>query len=507
MTIEGPTSDGTPEVTPELTLAVTPDETPEAVSGAPESMTLTRRKFTRGRIIGIGAAAFLTVVVGSALAYALLSGGGAQPESVLPGDTAVFAKIDLNPKIGQRVNLVRLVSKFPQALKNFNQDDPIASVFNEVTRNSNFDWSQLKPWIGNRFAVGAIETSQGVQLVLVLAVTNESEMRYFFAKQFPDLKYFVASNFVVIGDSQETINLVQSAPSHLSDNANFKSDVSALGGDQLGLIWGELKSLESLYGDTFDSYLSDRGLGGNLDSIKNTGGRIALGFHATPDSLVTTFLTRGFNTKNITWPSGDRSGKALQNLPDSALAAVSIDGIGKALSSFISGNSDVTKLLDDYGVSTSDITDLLDGPIDLIALQSSSTNTKPLISIRLNPRDAGTSFSKMKRILEDNGYTSSDVNSVMSQEGSSLYLGVDKASIRNAIGQLSGASPKLGRADLYKKTVTESGAITGYFDIQRLLRSYDIPGNYKPLAAAGFVISVDKNDPGSSRATITLTLR
>ena len=32
MTIEGPTSDGTPEVTPELTLAVTPDETPEAVS-------------------------------------------------------------------------------------------------------------------------------------------------------------------------------------------------------------------------------------------------------------------------------------------------------------------------------------------------------------------------------------------------------------------------------------------------------------------------------------------
>lgn len=472
-----------------------------------QESSISPNRFTKGRIAVAAAAGILLAIGGGILAYALFSGGGAQPESVLPRDTTVFAKIDLNPKIGQRVNLVRLVAKFPKALKNFNQDDPIGSVFNEVTQNSSYDWAQLKPWIGNRFALGGIQTSNGMQMVVVVSITNESEMRYFMAKQFPNLKFFVASNYAVIGDSQETINLVKSAPSHLSDNATFNSDISALGGDQLGLAWGEVKNLDSLLGGSLDSYLSNSGVGGNLGSLRNTTGRVVLGFHATSDSLVATFLTRGFSASSIDWPTGEISATDLQNLPATTLAAISLEGAGKALSQFVADNAYAANVMSDmFGVQGRDIEALLDGPIELIVMKNNSSEGTPLVVLRLTPKKDSNSSNVVERALAYSKSSNSFYYPFI-QDGSFLYLGADKESIRSVIRDIKSTGSKLGDSDLFKKTVTESGVLVGYANLEQLLASFSISGNYKPLAALGLIVSVDKKEPGSSHSTITVTLK
>ena len=78
-----------------------------------------------GKVIGIIAGGVTLVIASVGISVALLTGGGTQPEDVLPRDTVALAKIDLSPKISQRINLVRFLSQFPKTIENFDQEDPV----------------------------------------------------------------------------------------------------------------------------------------------------------------------------------------------------------------------------------------------------------------------------------------------------------------------------------------------------------------------------------------------
>ena len=75
---------------------------------------------------------------------ALIAAGdaGSQPENVLPANAIAFAKLDLNPSVGQKLAVFRLASKFP-VLKNTmkSEQTPIkesifGSIFTGRTANS-----------------------------------------------------------------------------------------------------------------------------------------------------------------------------------------------------------------------------------------------------------------------------------------------------------------------------------------------------------------------------------
>ena len=56
------------------------------------------------------------LIGGVTVAVRGLSGGGSQPEDALPAGAIAFAKIDLDPPAGQKINAIRFLRKFP-ALK------------------------------------------------------------------------------------------------------------------------------------------------------------------------------------------------------------------------------------------------------------------------------------------------------------------------------------------------------------------------------------------------------
>ena len=71
----------------------------------------TRRNLLWGGLLG-GA---LVVGGGTAFAVTTLSGGGAQPDEVLPGNAIAYVRMDIDPSAGQKIAAVRLLRKLPRS--------------------------------------------------------------------------------------------------------------------------------------------------------------------------------------------------------------------------------------------------------------------------------------------------------------------------------------------------------------------------------------------------------
>ncbi len=61
---------------------------------------------------------------GAVFAVQQLSGGGAQPADVLPGDAYGYVRLDIDPSAGQKIAAVRFLDKLPQVRDTLGGDDP-----------------------------------------------------------------------------------------------------------------------------------------------------------------------------------------------------------------------------------------------------------------------------------------------------------------------------------------------------------------------------------------------
>jgi len=463
-------------------------------------------RFTPVKIAGLVGGVVVLLGAGIALSFALLSGGGAQPEDVLPRDTVAFAKVDFNPHIGQKIALVRFVTKFPKTFKNVDEKDPVGSLFNQFVTNSNFDWSRIKPWIGSRYAVAAVEDANGIQPVLVLEITNEQEMKYYFAKELPDENYVIQNGFAIISTNKSTLDLITSAPTHLSDNPQFKSDLAALGGDQIALIWADLKPIANYASDTINSLLYDFGSGIDLSSLGKISGRIALGFHVTPDSVVATFGTSGMGSVASLASKVD-SQATIGQFPSNTLLALNLDGVGKAISDAIANNPDIANLLggDSYysNVSPEDYAAVLDGPLAIILLQNPKDPASPLVAIRISPANASKARTAVKNL--ENYFYGENLPSV--SDGDYIYFGVDETSLKQLIAEMNSPAERLANTQIYKKSVTGSGYLAVFANLDQLISTFDLQIQDAPLGGLGIVGSVNDGAEGSSRTTFTLSLK
>ena len=117
----------------------------------------------RGLLIGGGVAALAVVGVG-AWAAAQFFATGAQPAEALPAGTLGYVSIDLDPSGGQKIEALRTLNKFP-AFKDeigLDTDDDIREkLFEELDLPKSckvFYAEDIEPWLGDRFAVAAVDT-------------------------------------------------------------------------------------------------------------------------------------------------------------------------------------------------------------------------------------------------------------------------------------------------------------------------------------------------------------
>ena len=106
------------------------------------------------------------LIGGVTVAVRGLSGGGAQPEDALPGGAFAFAKVDLDPSAGQKINAMRFLRKFPALRDKVSLNGDLReALFESVSESAG--WEKLdfdkdvEPWLGSRVAIAAYPPAEG----------------------------------------------------------------------------------------------------------------------------------------------------------------------------------------------------------------------------------------------------------------------------------------------------------------------------------------------------------
>lgn len=121
----------------------------------------------KGLVIG-GVIGFLAICGAAFGAYTWLTSTGPQPAEALPATTLGYVSIDLDPSGSQKIAALKTLQEFPAADEWLDEegissgDDIRKFIFSKIQEEEgaceglDFD-DDIKPWLGDRFAIAAIE--------------------------------------------------------------------------------------------------------------------------------------------------------------------------------------------------------------------------------------------------------------------------------------------------------------------------------------------------------------
>jgi hypothetical protein len=441
-----------------------------------------RRRLPRGLVAGAAALAMALVVGGAYAAGSYLSGGGTQPEQVLPTGAFAFVKVDLDPAANQKVAVYQLSRKFPdlfsaaggsdRALK----DSVVAGMLDRLGSDISYE-RDIKPWLGDRVALAAYPRGKegtGATLpvtpVLAIQYTDEGKMAAAMskiAKSDDEFGWATTQGYVVVSDGDAAAHALvrRGESSPLSDDDTFSHDVTALDGDQLAVAWvdiaGAAKASTSLGPTMFGA--PALGLAGT--GATATTGRAAFGVHADKDYLEVQGRTYG-----VSGGVAAEEGTGLAgSMPADSLAAVSATGLGKALtnawSTFSGSGSDVfglARAADELGLRLPDDFDAVFGTETAIGV-SGDLGASPHVTIRSRGGDA----DRAKAIADTVARRFLGSRAVVEKTSDGFVVGDDGATVRaSAKGDES-----VGGTATYRRAVPDAAraSVVAFIDLGRVL--------------------------------------
>ena len=455
-------------------------------------------KRPRGRQFAVaGALAVVVAVAGvGAYAYSVLSGGGTQPESVLPSTAIGFAKIDLNPAANQKIALYRMSRSVPGLSKAITSDSNLKDgALRQILADSKLglDYDKdVKPWLGDRAGIAAMVDAGTVYPVVALAVTDENKMKVGLArmeaKTDKTFGYARLQGYEIISDSEaHAVAAVAAAKkAALSSNATFKADVASLPGDQVALEWSDLTKMAALQPT------------GAKQMYASLSGRLVLGVHAT-----STYVELAGSVRGGTAPTPAPAATILPTLPASTAAALEVTGLAqrftKAWSSLpVSMRTDFQRTVAGFG---------LDLPADLTALLGTDAaasvgpfngkaNSEP-IAVQVKTTQPDRAISLLQPMISSLGALGDNGSKKPSAEDGTVahisggYLVTDDPSYASS---LSAGGQSLADTSLFTSAVPHaSGAVAlGYVSFAQLVDDPTFAKErkvFEHLSAVGFSVN------------------
>lgn len=141
-------------------------ETLEQGSGQPVPPSRGSGGGKRLAVLGVGGVAALALVGGGAWAAMSFLGSGDQPAQALPASTIGYLSVDLDPSGEQKLEALRTLEKFPAFTEQTDissSDDLRRELGEHLIAESDCDLDyddDVAPWIGDRFAVAAIDLGE-----------------------------------------------------------------------------------------------------------------------------------------------------------------------------------------------------------------------------------------------------------------------------------------------------------------------------------------------------------
>ena len=188
--------------------------------------------------VGAGSIAAIALVVGGTVYAASKVGNDRDPGPAagLPADTLAYAAVDLDPSMGQKIEAIKALRKFPAFTQGI-KVDPTSDLRELFLKDAltgqgcDLQWDKgVSPWLGTDVGTAVVPTvSGGPQPVAILAVTDEAAATKDLPKLLSCMKapagFSVAHGWAIVASKTSIAQSVSSvaAGSSLADNADFKT--------------------------------------------------------------------------------------------------------------------------------------------------------------------------------------------------------------------------------------------------------------------------------------------
>jgi hypothetical protein len=479
-----------------------------AGTGGDEDAHVAARPATRRR--GLVAGAVLAVgLIGGGVAYgvAQLSGGGAQPEQMVPASALAVITVDLDPSAGQKVDALRFARKFPELKARAGGGDDLRKVLFEVVSDSSqvgASWQDVEPWLGERAALAVLPAADELddpRPVVVLAVTDETKARAGLPAAMPEVACEVSDGFAVCGQDAATAKATVAAASQksLADDATYTRDVEAVGGRGVLGAWVDLARVKQSASDALS------GMGGLAGSLAGATTSDLSGRYVAALRFDGPHLELAGRVDGVDLPRVRGSADAGSLPPDTLVALGMADAgtvvqsawdrlreVASAMGGAESFDDQVSTLASTYGVKLPD--DLVSAVGERLAV-AVGPGTTSKVAVRVD--GSRTSIATLLRAAEQASGTSVPLATVPS--GDDTVISTDESYAQVVAQAASGGD--LGGTDRFADAVADPDGAVGvlFVDIAGLVSSHAEQlgvdartlERIKPLSALGVSVRQD----------------
>ncbi|WP_436759511.1 DUF3352 domain-containing protein [Streptosporangium sp. V21-05] len=454
---------------------------PDFLSAGPPAGPPARKGGGKGWLLAAIAALVVALVGGGGFfAVNLLSGGGAQPHDVLPGNAIGYVRLDLDPAANQKVALFNIARKFTVTKDSFTGEDPRQAIFDLIKKDtdslSKVDYAaDIEPWLGVRVGVAALPPAKaGAEpgAVVAVQVTDQDKAKAGIAKLMGEEKYGITfrDDYALLAPTQaEADKAVAAEP--LSGNANFSDDLSALGETGVLSFWADAGKIAGLAPELATQDPA------TLAQIKNV--RVAGALRFDGEYVELAGISRGAESLDMGTPEASKIG----TLPASTAGAISISGLGEVIgkqwaqvmkSADQAAGGGVQQFADQakqqYGLALpDDLVTLLGKNITLAIDSNGLDGNQPKIGAKIvtDPAKAQEVVGKIEKFLVDSGTTVPQLAKVPGDGVFVLASAQDYAAELNKEGAL-------GDSETFQLAIPNAGEATFalYADLDKVENLY-----------------------------------
>lgn len=313
-------------------------------TGAPPPSAKPRRT---ALFITIALIAVLAIGGGAFAIVRAMSGGGDQPADALPSTTAVYARVDIDPSIGQKLAALELLDGLdPEIRETLESTDLREEFFTSVTAGnpglSGLDYEEdIAPWIGDRLGFGVIPSTDGAEPIVAVAlqVTDEGAANDAIDTLVTNLggagsiDWFFSGDYVVFTEGQQAATVeAMVEEGTLADSENFQSDQDDLGDQGIASFWADMDVITQEFGDEAAEIAGGAspdagGVVGMLASgASSPTGDVSAGRVAAAIRLGDNYVeVHGIANGHMEAIAGGDSPQVILDLPDDTFAAMSVE--------------------------------------------------------------------------------------------------------------------------------------------------------------------------------------
>ncbi|HSO92920.1 MAG TPA: DUF3352 domain-containing protein [Candidatus Dormibacteraeota bacterium] len=322
-----------------------------------------------GAVLGLGA---LSV---SAALVLMAARPAANVEKMVPADADIMVVVNLDPSVSQKLNLVRVLHRFPQT----SSDKSISDALDSALKGSGLSYSgDLRPWIGGElgfsarlnydttldrtsgalYAISRNDTLARATLAKLRASATGKQLKWTDETYngFPvslgtpakstdqPAAYSLVDHVVVVTNSasliQDIIDTEQGRAARLTDSAGYKATISGLPSDRLGLAYVSGASLmtgiKKQLAKASAASSPITGNIGDLDAFTGIGGSISASSHGiNADVLVKLDQSKLSPSTRQALTSPGRPDAVLGWIPRSSDAFIAVGNLNRTIQSLI----------------------------------------------------------------------------------------------------------------------------------------------------------------------------